>query len=503
MNRRELEMLMQDLFDGRLGGEAMASLQRELRTDPEARDTYRDYVHLHNALQLRAEGIDLLHVVPMDRVVARRQRRHLRHSILAAAAVVALIATVMAFVHGWTPPPTLTFRTSDGSDYTTTHLTVGKDAPEGQGLVPGSRLVVRRGTVELEFRSGIRGIIRAPADVTLQREDHLFLEQGTGWFNVAPKAVGFKVSTSDLTVADLGTEFGIRAKPDFLSEVHVFTGKVEVGSRYGLKAKEIVTAGQSRKAGPAGGLQEIPLSTKPFLTHLPATESGMRIRTASFPHAPKLDHSFGSLELALNLGNGGALVRDGIPFANADAGSKDKSIPGPDRVVFGAANGIEVTGGVAHGDFRTDRLLDPQAPGYDPLFHSQAFQSRSQSWGIIDGPEGMPLNVTGLDPTRIYRIQILFAEPRKQFAYDHSVTVTDDSGESESAQLLYGPGGSPQAFALATIDLSGSRSLLFAMPDTQRAGPSIAGVVIHSAPAQGGMTLRDRPFLQEKEYEIR
>ena len=36
MNRRELEMLMQDLFDGRLGGEAMASLQRELRTDPEA-----------------------------------------------------------------------------------------------------------------------------------------------------------------------------------------------------------------------------------------------------------------------------------------------------------------------------------------------------------------------------------------------------------------------------------------------------------------------------------
>lgn len=486
MNRREQEMRMQDLFDGRLEGKAMEDLQRELRSDPEARDAYRDYVHLHNALQLRAEGIDFLHVMPMDRVVARRQRRHLRHPLLAAAAVVALITAAMALVHGRTPPPTVTFRTNYGSDFTTTHLTVGKDAPAGQVLVPGSRLEVRRGTVELEFRSGVRGIVRAPADLTLQSEDHLCLAQGTGWFKVPHQAVGFKVSAPDLTLADLGTEFGIRAKPDFHSEVHVFTGKVEIGSLYGLKAKEIVTVGQARKAGPAGGLREIPFSTKPFFTRLPATESGMRIRTASFPHAPELDHSFGSLELALNFGNGGALVRNGIPFANADAGSKDKETPGPDRVVFGTANGIEVTGGVVQGDLRTDRVLDPQAPGYDPLFHSQVFQSRSQSWGIMDGAQELLLKVTGLNPARNYRIQILFAEPREQYAYDSSVTVADDSGESESAELLYGPGGSPQACAVATIDLSGSHSLWFEMPDTKRTGPSIAGVVIHSAPAESG-----------------
>jgi hypothetical protein len=104
MNRRELEMLMQDLFDGRLGGEAMASLQRELRTDPEARDIYRDYVHLHNALQLRAEGVGLLNVVPMDRVGERRQRRQ-RHFILAAVAAVSLIASATAVVLVRTIPP--------------------------------------------------------------------------------------------------------------------------------------------------------------------------------------------------------------------------------------------------------------------------------------------------------------------------------------------------------------------------------------------------------------
>lgn len=490
MNRRELEMLMQDLFDGRLGGEAMASLQRELRTDPAARDIYRDYVHLHNALQLRAEGIDLLNVVPMDRVGERRQRRHLRHFMLAAVAVVSLIAAATAVVLVRTTPPAVTFRTSPGSEFSTSHLHAGNDAPDGQGLVPGSRLVVSRGTVELDFRSGIRGIVRAPADLTLQREDHLLLEQGTGWFKVPPKAAGFKVSTPDLTLTDLGTEFGIQSQPDFLDEVHVFTGKAEVVTSFGLKAKEVVTAGQARKSESAGGWKEIPPTTKPFLTRLPATELSMRIRTASFPHAPELDHSFGSLDLALNLGNGGALVRNGIPFANSDAGSKDNSTSGPNRVVFGSGNGIEVMADTAQGDFRTDRVLDRQAPGYDPLFHSQVFTARSQTWNIRDGLEGIPLDVTGLDPARNYRIQFLFAEPRKQYAYDSSVTVTDDSGQSESAALLYGPGGSQQAFALATIELSGSSSLRFAMPDTKRAGPSIAGVVIHSAPAQGGRPRR-------------
>ena len=39
------------------------------------------------------DGIDLLHVVPMDRVIARRQRRHLRTAVLSAAAL--LLASVL------------------------------------------------------------------------------------------------------------------------------------------------------------------------------------------------------------------------------------------------------------------------------------------------------------------------------------------------------------------------------------------------------------------------
>ena len=39
--------------------------------------------------------------------------------------------------------------------------------------------------------------------------------------------------------------------------------------------------------------------------------------------APTLDNSFGTLELAYNLGNGGALLRDGINFANINANRAD------------------------------------------------------------------------------------------------------------------------------------------------------------------------------------
>ena len=72
MNRRELESRLQDLLEGRLEDQRLEELQEELRSNPDARDSYREYVHLQNGLQLRGEGIDLLHVVPMDRVVARR-----------------------------------------------------------------------------------------------------------------------------------------------------------------------------------------------------------------------------------------------------------------------------------------------------------------------------------------------------------------------------------------------------------------------------------------------
>jgi len=289
MNRRELEMHLQDLFEGCLEGEALESFQQELRSNPEAQDAYRDYAHLHNALQLRAEGVDLLNVVPMDRVVERRQRRSLEYAGLAAVALLVLIGVVMAVILIRTPPPTLSFDTSPGTDLSMSHQLAGEEAPQGQVLEPGSRLELQRGTVELEFASGVRGIVHGPADLTLRDEGLLELDRGTAWFEVPAKATGFQVNTPDLILIDLGTEFGIRSRLDFLDEVHVFTGKVELRNRHGLKKGALVVAGQARVAGPAGRWQETPLRRDHFLTELPTTEPGLTVLfTDSFEGAKAL-----------------------------------------------------------------------------------------------------------------------------------------------------------------------------------------------------------------------
>ena len=272
MNRRELEMQLQDLFEGCLMGDDLEALQHELRTNPEAKDAYCDYAHLHNALQLRNEGVDSLNVIPMDRAIQRDQRRSFRTAMLVSVAVVAIIGVVMSLFIARTPPPTLRFSTSPGTDLTISHQLTGEGAPEGQVLEPGSRIVVSSGTVELEFASGVRGIVQAPASMTLRREDLLELDEGTAWFEVPPSAVGFKVSTPEIVVTDLGTEFGIRSRPKAPDEVHVFSGKVEILHRKGVKKQLVSTAGQAHVAGPVGRWKETALRRDYFLSELPKTE---------------------------------------------------------------------------------------------------------------------------------------------------------------------------------------------------------------------------------------
>lgn len=273
MNQRELEHHLQELFDGRLEGQAFDYLQQTLRTDPAAREAYREYLHLHHALEFRTKGVNLLNVVPMDRVVERRQRRAIRIAGLAAAAVLMIGALVMTLIATHTPQPTLVVNTAPGGDITISHAHTGEDAPEGLVLEPGSRLKVITGMVELKFSSGVRGIVRGPADLTLQREDLLELTNGTVWFAVPKKAIGFTVNTPDLVLTDLGTEFGIMSEPNFLDEVHVFDGKVKILSRNGLKKLEILNAGQARYAGSDGHWKATPLRRDHFLDTLPVKKT--------------------------------------------------------------------------------------------------------------------------------------------------------------------------------------------------------------------------------------
>lgn len=272
MTQRELEWNLQALFDGRLDGAGFDALEAELRNNPEARAAYREYLHLHHALCQRAIGVDLLRVVPMDQVNARSQRRFMKVAALSAAAAIAMVAGVMAFFFASQPQPTLVFKKSVGSELVVSHKLEGDNLPSGRSLEPGSRLELKSGTVELQFASGVRGIVQGPAEVRLQRENLLDLTRGTAWFEVPPNAIGFQVRTPNTVVTDLGTAFGIVSMPKALDEAHVFTGSIEVMSRHGHKESAVLHAGNARAADSIGRWREIQLNSERFLRKLPVEE---------------------------------------------------------------------------------------------------------------------------------------------------------------------------------------------------------------------------------------
>ncbi len=174
--------------------------------------------------------------------------------------------------------------------------------------------------------------------------------------------------------------------------------------------------------------------------------------------APTLDNSFGTLDFALNLGNGGALTRDGIAFSNVNATSGTGSINFYTSAPFSVDGTTSTTWGQA-------------SLGADALFHTIAFSG-------LNSP--LTVDITGLDASRTYQVQYLFAEPRGLTYNNGTITVEDSSTNTDTFSLTFGPGGSGNEFALATVQVSDTTSLSFDMPAASL-GPGMSGLVVYSA----------------------
>lgn len=270
MKQEQLESLIQSLLDGCIDPQDLQALETELASNPEAMSYYIAYTDLENLIQVQAEinAPQQTKVIPIDRIIRRQKRRSLRMAAISAAAIflIALIAMRLFFVSE--KEPLLTFEASPGTQFELSHSGI-EDAPQGMTLEKGSRLQLSQGTVELTFASGVKSIIMAPADITLHEDDTLFMNRGTAWFQVPQQAIGFTVKTKDLDMVDLGTEFGVLAKPDDHDEIHVFKGKVQVTTTRLRKESAILTSNEARRIDPVGKLITINNKHTHFLTKLP------------------------------------------------------------------------------------------------------------------------------------------------------------------------------------------------------------------------------------------
>jgi hypothetical protein len=99
----------------------------------------------------------------------------------------------------------------------------------GDSLIAGE-LSLRKGTVQLEFLSGVRLLIEGPAVVEMRAVDEVRLKHGLASCFVSEMGRGFRMLTSDMEVIDLGTAFSLDVREGQASEVHVLEGSVEIKS---------------------------------------------------------------------------------------------------------------------------------------------------------------------------------------------------------------------------------------------------------------------------------
>lgn len=293
MNRNELDHAIQASFDGTLTETECLKLRAVLKSDPAARALYYEYADLHQSLIFRISRFTSFDSAKSlaDIRLRLQSRRNFRWAITAAAAALVMLGIVLKLTFVTQAPALATFRGAAGSLYAIEHGSTRQGRSSGE-LDEQSMVKLTQGTFEFTLRNGTRGVVLAPAKFELRSEKEMRLERGTAWFEVSAEGKGFRVSTPDLVVTDLGTEFGILADPESGDEVHVFSGRVHARDPQGSAA--VLTIGQARRRGPEGKLQAIPATPGSFLTRLPEEPASGRIVNGNFESgSPPGDENFG------------------------------------------------------------------------------------------------------------------------------------------------------------------------------------------------------------------
>ncbi|MFH1922272.1 MAG: FecR domain-containing protein [Planctomycetota bacterium] len=324
----ELGRLAAALCDGEITADEAERLEELARQSPEALRYFLEYVHIEGELHWNT-AVGLRHgtwvpcqavpcqavpcqappvcqpvfALPTPPAAARDLRRPRDQWAAIAAAAIAIFvaswATVFFLGHlpGQRPAPEPIVVAS--LVRTVNPLWPGSlsAVSDSDDLAAGQVFRLKAGLAEIRFRSGAQIILEGPAQFELQTTNGGALDLGNLVAEVPPKAAGFTVHTPNATIIDRGTEIGINVESGGDSEVHVFTGDVEVRSaaRPGQKdSKREVTEGNairvSRRRGAGPVIREVPMGSRHFVRGLPAANSVGRLRRLARANPYLLHH---------------------------------------------------------------------------------------------------------------------------------------------------------------------------------------------------------------------
>jgi hypothetical protein len=262
VSSNSLWRVIEDFENGALSPTGREELLQVLEDSRRARAIYLEYFELSALLQIKAATQDEEGTLPVltDR---RRQRRMLRLSVLAAAAVIGLFAVLAAFVALNPPEPRqAALAASEGSAWS---ITKDDDPdPEIGVLSEGASLEVLSGTVMLELESGTCFVVQGPAMVRFPKLEEPVVEHGWLWADTGGKGGELEIRTNALRFRDIGTRFGVRMRGDRRVELHVIKGVVEVQVRKTGKMAKVLPGTAGFVIAANGSMEDTPPAVDPF-----------------------------------------------------------------------------------------------------------------------------------------------------------------------------------------------------------------------------------------------
>ncbi len=287
----ELESLWFDWESGTLDESGIERLREILKSDPSARSQFVQMQMMSAALQLDNEaglGLPLdagAQATSMAASPSTRLRGQLRTPsfwiALAASLLVCVLGSWLVYsqVSNGSSKPIQSTELETSNDHESSQeatargvalltrlvdVTWGDNQPAveaGAALSPG-RFAIKAGHAQVEFFCGATIVLEGPAELELESATLAKVHRGRLRAHVPPAARGFSLEVGELTVVDLGTEFGLSVSPGGAS-IQVFEGEVEL-QRPANKTVSLKT-GEAVAQNPAGELQATQATPESFV----------------------------------------------------------------------------------------------------------------------------------------------------------------------------------------------------------------------------------------------
>jgi len=278
----ELDILLIEWEDGTLDRQRHDRLLEILRSDEAARAHYLRTQTIQAALKLGGDAG--FFALPHESAAVRRAPetplfRHRRLIAVASLLVCVLTGRLfqLEFQPDQIPSETLTSQNSSARNASQEARSQGvavitrlvdvvwnrdqKKLHAGDALKTG-RLAIEAGYIQLEFFCGATVILEGPAELEVQSAMLARVKSGRLRVQVPPAARGFALQVADMTVVDLGTEFGLSVSAHG-ANVQVFDGEVEL--RQPESGVRLLTAGQGLLRTNEGSFQETEVTPVDFL----------------------------------------------------------------------------------------------------------------------------------------------------------------------------------------------------------------------------------------------